>query len=220
MIPIALLAGVVFALLGGGAERLAAYWPADEASRRGPGFRTLLLAVLAGVAAAAVVLRSGLPAWATAGYLALLAPMVVLTATDLEQRRLPHVVLDPTIIAAVAFVPINPALGPDVVGRVLNAAIGGAVAVAFLGLTGLVVRGGIAMGDIYLVAPIGLMLGWPAVFTAVFFGAILSAVAGLMLLVSRRAGLRTYIPFGPFLVAGLVLALVIDPSLLGPAVRT
>jgi leader peptidase (prepilin peptidase)/N-methyltransferase len=202
-------------VLGAAAERVAAYWPPDEASRRGPGLRTILLALLAGVAAAAVVARSGLPAWATAGYLALLAPMVVLTATDLEQRRLPHVVLDPTIIAAAAFVPLNPALGPDLGARVINAAIGAGVAVAFLGLTGLAVRGGIAAGDIYLVAPIGLMLGWPAVFTAVFFGAILSAVAGLALLASRRAGLRTYIPFGPFLVAGLVLALVTDPRLLG-----
>jgi leader peptidase (prepilin peptidase)/N-methyltransferase len=209
------VAGLAFALLGAAAERLAAYWPPDEASRRGPSLRTMLLALLAGMAAAAVVARSGLPAWATAGYLALLAPMVVLTATDLEQRRLPHVVLDPTIVAAAAFVPLNPALGPDLGARVVNAAIGAAVAVAFLGLTGLVVRGGIALGDIYLVAPIGLMLGWPAVFTAVFIGAILSAVAGLALLASRRAGLRTYIPFGPFLVAGLVLALVTDPRRLG-----
>jgi leader peptidase (prepilin peptidase)/N-methyltransferase len=215
VIAISGVAGLAFALLGAAAERLAAYWPPDEASRRGPGLRTMLLALLAGMAAAAVVARSGLPAWATAGYLALLAPMVVLTATDLEQRRLPHVVLDPTIVAAAAFVPLNPALGPDLGARVVNAAIGAAVAVAFLGLTGLVVRGGIALGDIYLVAPIGLMLGWPAVFTAVFIGAILSAVAGLALLASRRAGLRTYIPFGPFLVAGLVLALVTDPRLLG-----
>jgi leader peptidase (prepilin peptidase)/N-methyltransferase len=217
VIAISGVAGLAFGLLGAAAERLAAYWPPDEASRRGPGLRTLLLALLSGVAAAAIVARSGLPALATAAYLALLAPMVVLTATDLEQRRLPHVVLDPTIVAAAAFVPLNPALGPDLGARVVNAAIGAAVAVAFLGLTGLVVRGGIALGDIYLIAPIGLMLGWPAVFTAVFIGAILSAVAGLVLLASRRAGLRTYIPFGPFLVAGLVLALVTDPRLLGVA---
>jgi leader peptidase (prepilin peptidase)/N-methyltransferase len=217
VIAISGVAGLAFGLLGAAAERLAAYWPPDEASRRGPGLRTLLLALLSGVAAAAIVARSGLPALATAAYLALLAPMVVLAATDLEQRRLPHVVLDPTIVAAAAFVPLNPALGPDLGARVVNAAIGAAVAVAFLGLTGLVVRGGIALGDIYLIAPIGLMLGWPAVFTAVFIGAILSAVAGLVLLASRRAGLRTYIPFGPFLVAGLVLALVTDPRLLGVA---
>ena len=61
----------------------------------------------------------------------------------------------------------------------------------------------------------GLILGWPAIFTAVFLDALLSAMVGIGLLVTRRAGMRTYIPFGPFLVAGLVLALVWDPTLLG-----
>jgi prepilin signal peptidase PulO-like enzyme (type II secretory pathway) len=36
-----------------------------------------------------------------------------------------------------------------------------------------------------------------------------------LLLVSRRAGLKTYIPFGPFLVAGMVVTLLRDPALLG-----
>ena len=159
-------------------------------------------------AAAVVAWRSELPAWATVAYLALLAPMVILSATDLEQRRLPHILLDPLIVGAIVFVPFNPAVRP------IDAGLGAALAIGFLGITGLLVRGGVAMGDIYLVAPIGLMLGWPTIFTAVFIGALLSAVVGIGLLVTRRAGLRTYIPFGPFLVAGLVAAMLIDPTLL------
>jgi len=143
-------------------------------------------------------------------YLTFLAPMVFLAATDLEQRRLPHVLLDPIIVASLLFVPFNPALRP------LDAVIGAGVALAFLGVTGLIIRGGIAMGDLYLIVPIGLLLGWPAIFTAIFMGALLSAVVGIGLLATRRAGMRSYIPFGPFLVAGLVLALVWDPTLLGP----
>jgi len=167
------------------------------------------LAVLAGTAAAAVAWRSALPPWATLAYLAFMVPMVFLAATDLEQRRLPHVLLDPLIVASLLFVPFNPAVKP------LEAAIGAVVALGFLGVTGLIVRGGIAMGDLYLVLPIGLILGWPAIFTAIFLGALLSALVGIGLLVTRRAGMRSYIPFGPFLVVGLVLALVWDPTLLG-----
>ncbi len=138
-----------------------------------------------------------------------LAVLVVLTATDLEQRRLPHLLLDTLIVVAALFVPFNPAVGwPD-------ALIGGAVAVAFMGVLGLVVRGGVALGDLYLVGPIGLVLGWPAIFVAVFVAGLLSAVVSVLLLVSRRAGLRTYIPFGPFLVAGMVVTLLRDPALLG-----
>jgi leader peptidase (prepilin peptidase)/N-methyltransferase len=150
------------------------------------------------------VARSSLPWWATAWYLLLLGLLLVLTATDLEQRRLPHVVLDPLIVLAAVFVPFNPAVDP------LMALLGAVAAVAFLGALALVVRGGLAVGDLYLVAPIGLMLGWPVIFTALFVAAFLAAGTSLVLLAVRRVGMRSYIPFGPFLVAGAVLALLLD----------
>jgi prepilin signal peptidase PulO-like enzyme (type II secretory pathway) len=208
----AVAVGVAFAVLGAAAERLAAVWPPDEASRRGPGPRTLLLALASGAAGWAVAVRSALPWWATAVYLALLAIMVLLSATDLEQRRLPHILLDPLIVAAVAFVPFNPAVTP------LDALIGAAVAVGLMGLLGLLVRAGVAMGDLYLVAPLGLLLGWEGVLPAIFVAALLSAVTSIALLVTRRVGLKSYIPFGPFLVAGTVITLVRDPRLLGDVV--
>ena len=91
----------------------------------------------------------------------------------------------------------------------IDAILGATAAVAFLGALALVIRGGLAVGDLYLVAPIGLMLGWPGIFTALFAAAFLAAGTSLVLLASRRVGMRSYIPFGPFLVAGAVIALVI-----------
>jgi leader peptidase (prepilin peptidase) / N-methyltransferase len=200
--------GVAFAAVGAAAERIASVWPPDEASRRAPGVRTLVLATASGLAAWGISVRSGLPWWATGVYLVLLGFLVLLTATDLEQRRLPHLVLDPLILIAAAFVPFNPGVAP------LDALIGAGAAVAFLGALALVVRGGLAVGDLYLVAPIGLMLGWPVIFSALFGAAFLAAGASLALLVSRRVGMRSYIPFGPFLVAGAVLVLLLDDRVL------
>jgi leader peptidase (prepilin peptidase) / N-methyltransferase len=206
----ALAVAVAFGALGGGAERLASAWPSDEASHRPPGVRTLLLGLVAGLAGGAMAWRATLPAWAIAVHLAILAILVLLTATDLEQRRLPHLLLDPLIVVAVAFVPFNPAV------PWLNALIGGGAAVAFLGALGLLVRGGVARGDLLLIAPLGLLLGWPAIFIAMFVAGLLSAIVSVGLLVSRRAGLQSYIPFGPFLVAGTVITLLREPDLLGP----
>jgi prepilin signal peptidase PulO-like enzyme (type II secretory pathway) len=76
----------------------------------------------------------------------------------------------------------------------------------------------VALGDLYLVAPLGLLLGWPAIFLAVLFAALISSITSLALLASRRVGLKSYIPFGPFLVAGAVLALLRDEHLLGDVV--
>jgi prepilin signal peptidase PulO-like enzyme (type II secretory pathway) len=133
----------------------------------------------------------------------------VLSATDLEQRRLPHVVLDPLIVIAIVFVPFNPSVEP------LDAVLGALAAVAFLGVLGIVIRSGVALGDLYLVAPLGLLLGWPAIFLAVFVAALISSVTSIGLLVTRRVGLKSYIPFGPFLVAGAVITLLRDQRLLG-----
>lgn len=208
MILASIAIGGLFAIGGALSERLASVWPPEEAQRRPVGVRTLLLAAGSGLAAAILVSRSPLPWWATAAYLALLALLVVLVATDLEQRRLPHLVLDPLIIGAAAFVPFNPAVDP------VMALVGAGAAVGFLGALALVVRGGLAVGDLYLVAPIGFMLGWPAIFTALFAAAFLAAGTSLALLALRRVGMRSYIPFGPFLVAGAVIALLTDDRVL------
>ena len=201
-------AGIGFAILGIIAERLASVWPADEASRRGPGLRTLAMAAGSGLAGGALAWRSSLPLWGTLAYLAFLVILVLLAATDLEQRRLPHLLLDPLIVGAIVFVPFNPAIDP------LDAVIGAVVGVGVLGLLGLVVRGGLAVGDLYLVGPLGLLLGFPGIIGALFLAALLVAVTSLGLLAARRVGLRSYVPFGPFLVVGTVLTLLRDPQIL------
>jgi len=203
--------GAAFALLGIAAERLATVWPADEASGRGAGPRTILFAAAAGAAGWGIAARSALPWWATAAHLVILAVLVLLTATDLEQRRLPHLLLDPLIVACVVFMPFNPTVAP------LEAIIGCAAALVFLGMLGLVIRDGVALGDLYLVGALGLLLGWQGVFVAVFIGGLLASVASLGLLVRRRVGMKSYIPFGPFLVAGAVITLLRDDRLLGSA---
>ena len=209
MSAIALAAGAGFAIIGAAAERIASVWPADEASRRAPGWRTALFALASGAAAWAIVSRSTLPAWATAVHLVVLALLVMMSATDLEQRRLPHMLLDPLIVICVIFAFVNPTVS------LLDAAIGAAVAVGVLGLLGLVIRSGVALGDLYLVAPLGLLLGWPAIFVAIFVAALLLSVSSLILLATRRVGMKSYVPFGPFLVVGTIITLLRDEHLLG-----
>ena len=207
-IPAIIAVGALFAAGGAAAERLASVWPRAGAQGRRPGARTVLLGLASAAAAVAVAARSELPWWATAAYLVLLGLMVVLSATDLEQRRLPHVVLDPLILGAAAFVPFNPAISP------LSAVVGAASAFALLGLLALVVRGGLARGDLLLVLPIGFMLGFPTVFVAVFAASFLVSLTSFALMARRRVGMRTYVPFGPFLVLGTVIALLLDERVL------
>ena len=206
------VAAAVFGVLGLGAERLASVWPAAEARRRGPSWRTLAMGLGSGAAAYGIVAAAHLPPWAILVHLVMLGLMVGLVATDFEQRRLPHLLLDPLIVVAVGFAFVNPAL------ETVSALAGAAVAVVFLGILTLIIRGGMALGDLYLAVPIGLTLGWPVVWSGLVTTALLAAAVSLFLVVTGRVGLRSYIAFGPYLVAGYLLTLVREAFLLAPSV--
>jgi prepilin signal peptidase PulO-like enzyme (type II secretory pathway) len=53
------------------------------------------------------------------------------------------------------------------------------------------------------------MLGLPSFITPDYIAAFLAAGTSLAQLALRRVGMRSYIPFGPFLVAGAVLTLLV-----------
>ena len=64
---------------------------------------------------------------------------------------------------------------------------------------------------------LGLYLGWlgvGALIAGLFAGYLLAAVAGLALLAARRASRKSLLPFGPFLLAGTLIAILL--SGLGP----
>lgn len=67
---------------------------------------------------------------------------------------------------------------------------------------------GFGLGDVKLMLPLGLLLGWPRSLVGVFFAFILGAVTGIMLILIRKKKIGQVIPFGPFLVVGGVIGLV------------
>jgi prepilin signal peptidase PulO-like enzyme (type II secretory pathway) len=73
---------------------------------------------------------------------------------------------------------------------------------------------GFGFGDVKLVFPLALLMGWPNAFTGVFLAFLFGAVAGIALLALRRAPKDRLLPFGPFLVAGTLVALLWGDSLL------
>lgn len=62
-------------------------------------------------------------------------------------------------------------------------------------------------GDIKLTFFMGLFLGWPKILPAMFFAFISGSLVSFMLIILKRKGLKSQIPFGPFLVAGTFVAL-------------
>ena len=69
--------------------------------------------------------------------------------------------------------------------------------------------GAFGMGDVKFLAGMGLMLGGERAIGGTLFGLILAGVVLLLLLVTRRIGRKSYVPFGPFLILGALWAVLI-----------
>ncbi|QYJ04594.1 prepilin peptidase [Nocardioides panacisoli] len=125
---------------------------------------------------------------------------IVLTAIDLDVRRLPNVIVLPTYPALAVLLAVG--WDSDALLRALLGA-GGVFAAFFL--LAMLVPGGLGFGDVKLAGLIGGMtayLSWGTLLVGVFGGFLLGALAGVMLLAGGRADRRSAVPFGPFLVLG------------------
>ncbi len=68
----------------------------------------------------------------------------------------------------------------------------------------------LGFGDVKLAAFMGLLLGWPYIFTALFWGVVLAAVGAVAFIVVHRS-LKGTIAYGPYLAAGALLMLLQVP---------
>lgn len=75
--------------------------------------------------------------------------------------------------------------------------------------------GGMGGGDIKLVFGLGLWLGWPGIAFAVFLAALAGSIVGVYLMASKKGGMKTEVPFGPFLAATSLTVMFLDESITG-----
>ncbi len=81
-------------------------------------------------------------------------------------------------------------------------------AAAFFALLILITRGrGMGWGDVKLAFLMGLILGWPTIFVALFLSFFSGSLVGLALIVAGRKKFDSQIPFGPFLAGATILTL-------------
>ena len=153
-------------------------------------------------------LRFGGDPLAMAVFGAWIVTLIVGLATDLDQRLLPDELTLPVIPIALVYAisGLNPLVGREVVLAVLAALLIPAV----LYLPSIPFgAGAFGIGDVKLLVGTGLLLGGERALGGTIFGLILAGVVLLVLLVTRRIGRRSYVPFGPFLIIGALWAVLI-----------
>lgn len=172
-----------------------------------PGTLAPVVTVLAcTVLAAATGARPELVGWL------LLAPVAVLLATvDRRVHRLPDPLTLPLAAAAVLLLG-GAALLPGHAGSWTSALLGGLALGGFYFLLFLINPNGMGFGDVKLALALGVALGWygwEVLFLGGFAGFLFGAAYGLGLVLLRRAGRRTGIPFGPFMIAGALTGILL-----------
>jgi leader peptidase (prepilin peptidase)/N-methyltransferase len=169
------------------------------------------LGALAGAAAGWSALLPALVALALAG-----APLVVI---DYEQHRLPNRLVYPAAIAAAALLALAAAVRHDWPDY-LRAVEAGAASYAVLFVLMFISPRSFGWGDVRLGGVLGGYLGfrsWLSVYYGIFAGFVLGALVAVVLLATRRATMKTAVAFGPMLLLGALLVLVLAPhtTLLG-----
>lgn len=187
-------------------ERGGGWWSGGPASLRRVVGCGSLLAVVLGTMAPLVGWRPAL-----LGFVGLAVLGVALAVIDLATHRLP----DPLTFTGFGLGGVGLLLDALVTGSwsaLLRAILVALVLGGVLLFMALVTPRGMGLGDAKLVALIGLhtgWFGWSVAALGLLGGFVVGAVVALALMAGGKAGLRTAVPFGPSLLAGAWLVLVL-----------
>jgi leader peptidase (prepilin peptidase)/N-methyltransferase len=139
--------------------------------------------------------------------------LVVLFVVDLRHRILPDAVTLPGIVVGLG---VSIVLPPGLRDALLGASLGGgmlwAISESYFRIRG---REGVGFGDVKMLAMVGAFLGWQLMLLTLFLASLVGSLVGLGLILARRGGMQSALPFGTFLAAGALTAAVVGDRLVG-----
>lgn len=133
---------------------------------------------------------------------------MIVTVSDIFYQIIPDKVVFPFFFLFLIFLFFMPTahLWKHLVGMVLGFVIFYFIAV--------VSRGGMGGGDIKLFTVAGLVLGYPLLFLSILIATVTGSIYGSFLILFKGGGRKSKIPFGPFIAAGCLVAILWGESIL------
>ena len=154
--------------------------------------------------------------WTLVAYLVLTAALLALAVIDLETYLLPNRIVYPLTVAMLVLLPLG-LLADDDAGAIGRGLLAGVIAFAAFFVLHLVSPRSMGFGDVKLSFTLGLSLGcvgWGEMVLGLFLGFLYGAVIGIVLIAVSRRGRGQAVPFGPFLAAGAITALLVGMPIL------
>jgi len=149
--------------------------------------------------------------WALPVYAYFIWLSVVLSIVDFRELRLPNKYVYPAYVIVALGLALPAAVDNhwDAFGTAMICAL---VGLAIFMLMHVVYPSGLGMGDVKLAGIIGMITGWISWGTslvALMLAFFLSAIVSIVLLATRRATMKSALPFGPFMLGGALLAVAV-----------
>jgi leader peptidase (prepilin peptidase)/N-methyltransferase len=148
-------------------------------------------------------------------YLYLAAIGIALALIDIDVKRLPDALTLPSYPVAAVLLAVGSA-GHGDVDSLVRAALGGAAMFAVYFALCFAYPAGMGFGDVKLSGLLGLYaawLGWDVWAAGLLLGFFLGGFFGVALVLGRRAGRKTAVPFGPFMLLGALVAILTGQQL-------
>ena len=141
-------------------------------------------------------------------YTLLVTSLIIITFIDIDHKIIPNVITLPGI-------PIGLVLAyfflPHTIKSALLGLFGGG---GLLLLMAVIYPGGMGGGDIKMIAMLGAFLGWEKVFLTIFSGSLIGSIIGIAMIILKKGGRKTKIPFGPYLASGAILSIFFGNTLI------
>jgi leader peptidase (prepilin peptidase) / N-methyltransferase len=213
---LATASGLLGLIVGALVNRAAGRFPWTEQASGGPAVRRPVVELGTALLFALTGLRFGL-SWELPAFLFLAGVAVLLTIVDVQHKLLPNRVVLPSIGIGAALLTVAASGTADWPALLRGIVAAASLFVVFFVLV-LVSPRSIGMGDAKLAALLGLYLGWLGwefVLLGIAAGFVVQALLAVVLLGTRRIGLKGELPFGPAMLVGAALVIGWSDSLLG-----
>lgn len=135
--------------------------------------------------------------------------LVVIALADLRYWIIPDWAVWLLSVITIAYRLVLVSIGvmrPVDLAATIIATVGGVLFFASLWL--ITKKRGIGLGDVKLMLPLGLLVGWPNILVTIFLAFLMGSVVGVGLILGKKRTLHQAVPFGPFLVVASCVSLV------------
>jgi leader peptidase (prepilin peptidase)/N-methyltransferase len=140
---------------------------------------------------------------------------VALALIDIDVKRLPNAIVLPSYLVGATLLGLAAAIESSY-SDYLRAGLGMAALFSLYFLLAFLYPAGMGFGDVKLAGVLGMYLGWlgwAEVVSGAFLGFLFGGVVGAALMAVRKAGRKSQIPFGPYMLLGALVAILAGDAL-------